>query len=97
MPCHGRRNNSLNRKALQTFPWEHSDSILETLRRTMENSDSLASSARAAAVLWANQCFPFNNSAARIINVIDAGDERPDVREAAIAGLSAKRYRKLTL
>lgn len=69
-------------------------SILNTLYSTILNLDERASNARAAAVLWANQCFPFSNPDARVINVIAAGDDRSDVRDAAISGLSPRHFRK---
>lgn len=69
------------------------DLILGVLMRTVENADDSASSARAAAILWANQCFPFNDASARLVNVVGAGDSRPDVRDAALAGLSDRRFR----
>jgi Proteasome stabiliser len=69
------------------------DSVLDVLRRTVQNGSDLASSARLAAVLWANQCFAFGDSSARMINIICVGDKRPDVREAAAAGLCDKRFR----
>lgn len=71
------------------------DALLETLGRTIENTEELASGARSAAILWANVCFPFSDAAARLLCIIGGGDERPDVCEMAIAGLSPKRFRNL--
>jgi Proteasome stabiliser len=72
-------------------------SLLKTLRRTIENDDDIAAPARAAAVLWANVCFAFSDADARLLNIIAAADSRPDVREAAMAGLSPLRFRSLAL
>lgn len=68
-------------------------SVLDTLRRTLENSADSAASARAAAMQWANECFPFADCDARLLNIIAAADTKQDVRQQASAGLASKRWR----
>lgn len=75
----------------------HRAGLLKTLRAAVANRDALAAPARNAAVLWANVCFGFGDAEARVINIIAAGDDRPDVQESGKAGLSARRYRSLAL
>lgn len=66
---------------------ERGSPVLPVLLRAIGNSSDEASSARGAAVLWANECFTFDDCEARLVNVIAAADSRPDVRQAALNGL----------
>lgn len=67
--------------------------VLETLFRVIRNRDDVVSSARAAAVQWANECFSFADCEARLVNIIAAADTRQDVRQHAAYGLSSRRWR----
>lgn len=69
------------------------NAVLQTLFSAVWNADDAASSARAAAVQWANECFSFADCEARLVNIIAAADVRPDVRQHAAYGLSSKRWR----
>ncbi|CDF38415.1 unnamed protein product [Chondrus crispus] len=75
---------------------EKRDSALQTVFSTIRNSDDIASSARAAAVQWANECFSFADCDARLVNIIACADVRQDVRQHASYGLSPKRWRVKT-
>lgn len=68
-------------------------SVLATLTRTLENRADYAASARSAAVQWANECFPFADCQARLLNIIATADTKQDVRQQGIAGLAPKRWK----
>lgn len=67
--------------------------LLKTLFETMENESDAVSSARAAAVQWANECFSFADCDARMLNIVAAADVRQDVRQHAELGLSSRRWK----
>lgn len=53
----------------------------------LSNISSEHQAARFCSVRWASQLFPFSHVPARYICLIGAGDEKLDVREAALSGL----------
>lgn len=66
--------------------------VLPVLLETVENEDDVTTSARSAAVQWANECFRFGDCEAQLINIVAASDVRPEIRQMANAGLSSKRW-----
>ena len=53
----------------------------------LNNIGSEHQAARFCSVRWASQLFPFSHVPARYICLLGAGDEKLDVREAALSGL----------
>lgn len=66
--------------------------VLNVLKGVLENLDDASSTARSAAVQWANECFQFSDCDARLLNIIAAADPRQDVRQLAADGLSPTRW-----
>lgn len=69
--------------------------VLDTLLSVVKNDADEATSARAAAVQWANECFSFADCDARLVNIIAAADSKQDVRQHSAFGLSPKRWHSL--
>lgn len=76
---------------------DEKDKIFLLLTQTVSNQSEDANGARASAVLWANQCFPFDDAKARLLNIAASADQRTEVRDAALLGLNPKRFRGLLL
>lgn len=70
------------------------EQVLETLKTTLQTKSEYANAARVAAVQWANDCFPFFDCDARLLNIIAAGDVKPNVRQLSKAGLLPRRWKR---
>lgn len=77
----------------KTDDGERRGKVLETLFKVVNDTSELSSSARAAAVQWANECFEFSDAKARMVDIVASSDVRQDVRQHAASGLSPARWK----
>jgi hypothetical protein len=78
--------------------YRDSDSLSPTLRAELlrlldSHCDHTDHRVRLVVVDWAIRCFPFADPAARLLCLRRRADERADVREAALAGMSPAKVR----